>query len=280
MRYDFFVGSLKGHTYPNSPWVHLEMFAFRPTSNFEFGFERTVIWGGEGHTPVTLHTFLNSFFSLASPTVAEKISRDDPGARFSTFNFSWRLPFLNHYATLYTDSLVHDDVSPPSAPRRASYRPGIYLSQFPYLHKLDLRVEAVSTDCSTLACQGGTFNYYEEIQRQGYTNKGFIMGDWIGREAKGGQAWLTWHLSGNEWVQVEYLNKKTPKDFIPNGTTQNSFTLNVVKRLKKDIEVNGWVQYERWKAPVYMTGLQSDTTAAVQVTWYPKLRSPQSLNGK
>ena len=22
VRYDFFVGSLKGHTYPNAPWVH------------------------------------------------------------------------------------------------------------------------------------------------------------------------------------------------------------------------------------------------------------------
>ena len=59
------------------------------------------------------------------------------------------------------------------------------------------------------------------------------MGDWIGREAKGGQAWLTYHLSGNEWVQFEYLNKKTPSNFIgsltpggPGGTTQNSYMGN------------------------------------------------------
>ena len=61
MRYDFFVGSLKGHTSPNSPWVHAEMFAFRPTNNFEFGFERTIIWGGVDHAPVTMHTFLHGF---------------------------------------------------------------------------------------------------------------------------------------------------------------------------------------------------------------------------
>ncbi len=77
----------------------------------------------------------------------------------------------------------------------------------------------------------GQFNYWEIIQKQGYTNKGYIMGDWIGREAKGGQAWLTYHLSGNEWIQFEYLNKKTPNDFIPGGTTQNQFKANVVKRL-------------------------------------------------
>src|SRR5208283_3901349 len=50
-RYEFLVGSLKGHTYPNDPWVHLEKISFRPTVNLEFGFERTVIWGGKGHEP-------------------------------------------------------------------------------------------------------------------------------------------------------------------------------------------------------------------------------------
>ena len=91
LRYDFFVGSLKGHTSPNSPWIHSEAFSFRPTSNFEFGFQRSVIWGGEGHTPITLHTFLNSFFSINDTNETVKYSRDDPGARYSTFNFSWRL---------------------------------------------------------------------------------------------------------------------------------------------------------------------------------------------
>ena len=114
-------------------------------------------------------------------------------------------------------------MTPISAPRRAAYRPGLYLSQFPGLRKLDMRVEAVSTDPDTSRSLNGEFNYYEIIQKQGYTNKGFIMGDWIGREAKGGQAWLTYHLSGNEWIQFEYLNKKTPKDFIPGGTTQNQY---------------------------------------------------------
>ncbi|MEO6817724.1 MAG: capsule assembly Wzi family protein [Edaphobacter sp.] len=273
VRYDFFIGSLKGHTYPNSPWVHSEMFSFRPTVNFEFGFQRTIIFGGEGHTPVTLHTFLKGFFDLSDTTVTEKYSRDDPGARYSDFNFSYRLPFVRKYATLYLDSIAHDDVTPPSAPRRAAYRTGLYISQFPKLHKLDLRVEGVTTDPGVARSNGGQFNYFETVQRQGYTNKGYIMGDWIGREAKGGQAWLTYHLSGNEWVQLEYLNKKTPKDFIPGGTTQNQFKVSVVKRLGQDLELNGWVQYEQWKAPIYKTGLQKDTTAAVQFTWFPKLHT-------
>ena len=72
------------------------MFSFRPTVNFEFAFQRTIIWGGEGHTPVTLHTFLHGFFDTNDTDAAEKYSRDDPGARFSDFNFSYRLPFVRN----------------------------------------------------------------------------------------------------------------------------------------------------------------------------------------
>ena len=269
IRYDFFYGSLKGHTYPNDDWTHSEMVSFKPTANFEFGFQRTIIFGGKGHEPVTLHTFLRGFFDINDTTAEEKYSREDPGARFSAFTFSYRLPFLRKYATLTLDSIAHDDVTPISAPRRAAFRTGLYIAQFPRLRKLDFRAEAAMTDQPVQRSFNGYFSYYETIQRNGYTNKGFIMGDWIGREAKGGQAWLTYHLSGNEWVQLAYLNKKNAKDFY--GTTQNQFKVDVMKRLRPDIEMDAWVQYERWKVPVYKAGLQSDTVAAVQLTFYPQL---------
>ena len=278
MRYDFFVGSLKGHTYPNHPWVHAEKVSFKPTENFEFGFERTVIWGGAGHVPITVHSFLKSFFSFQNVSDAEKFSRNDPGARFGAFDATYRLPYLRHWLTFYVDSEAHDDVSPISAPRRAAFRTGLYLAQFPRAPKLDLRIEAVLSDPSTSASNGGRFMYFETVQRQGYTNKGNIFGDWIGRESKGGQAWLTYHLSPSEFVQVNYRNAKAAKDFIPGaagsnfvegGTTQNDFGLNVVKRIGDDLEVNGWVQYERWNVPLLKAGAQSDTTAAAQFTWYP-----------
>ncbi len=133
----------KGHTSPNEPWVHSEMFSFAPTSNFQFAFSRTVIWGGHGHgclpilpdgNPHPATSRLRSTHSsrVSSPfndtNGAQKYSVNDPGARYSDFSFSYRLPFVRHHLTLYTDSISHDDVSPISAPRRAAYRPGIYLS--------------------------------------------------------------------------------------------------------------------------------------------------------
>jgi len=295
-RYDFLAGSLRGHTYmpnpanpggvnpdlpnvinPGNPWVHVEKISFRPTENLEFGFERTVIWGGQGHAPITIHTFLKSFVSMSSPGGNTKNGRDDPGARFGAFDFSYRLPFVRKWLTLYTDSEVHDDVSPADAPRRAAYRPGLYLSHVPGIPKLDLRVEAASTDPSSSdhASQNsypshyGRFMYYEGFQKQGYTNQGQLFGDWIGREDKGGQAWITYHLSGNEWLQVGWRNQKATTYFIPGGTTLNDINFQVVKRLGKDFEVNGNFALEHWKAPIYLFGQQTVTTTTIHLTWFP-----------
>jgi Capsule assembly protein Wzi len=247
--------------------MHVEKISFKPTLNLEMGFERSAIWGGEGHVPITIHSFLKSFFSFQNVSAAEKFSRNDPGARFGTFDFSYRLPFVRKWLTLYSDSFAHDDVSPPSAPRRAAIRPGIYLSHFPGLAPLDFRVEAVSTDPPTSRSNGGQFIYTEEVQKEGYTNKGYLLGDPVGRESKAvklGSPILS--LSLREDVQFSYRNAKAAKDFIPGGTTQNSFQFSAVERIHEDFELRGLVQY--WIAPVYKPGLQSSTAVAFQVTWF------------
>jgi hypothetical protein len=287
-RYEFIVGALRGHTFmpdpayeanpssslpnvttPGDPWVHVEKISFRPTKDLEFGFERTVLWGGEGHSPVNIHNFLRSFFSTYSPAATVKNGPADPGARFGAFDFTWRLPYLSHWLTLYTDSEVHDDVSPIDAPRRAAERPGLYLSHVPGVPRLDVRVEGVTTDPPTSRSQGGVFMYWEGIEKQGYTNQGQLFGDWIGREDKGGQGWITYHLSGNEWVQVGARHQKADKDFISGGTTLNDVSVQVVKRLGRDLEVNGNFTLEHWKAPIYLPGEQTVTSTNIQLTWFP-----------
>jgi len=87
-------------------------------------------------------------------------------------------------------------------PRRACFvrgkgglLPGIYLSHLPAFEHVDLRLEGASTDTDSSSVEAGQFLYYETIQRQGPTNKGFLVGDWVGRQGNGRQAWLTYHLS-------------------------------------------------------------------------------------
>lgn len=291
-RYEFLLGALRGHTLvpnvayqahpspslpnvttPGNPWVHIEKINFKPTPNVEFGFERTAIFGGKGHSPVTLHTFLKSFFSVTAGTATEKYGRDDPGARFGSFDASYRLPFMRNWLTFYTDAEVHDDISPIDAPRRASWRPGLYLAHFPGAPKLDLRFEAAMTDPSVSSSSGGKFMYWEVIEKQGYTNQGQLFGDWIGREDKGGQAWVTYHLSGNEWIQLSARSQKAAKDFIPGGTTLADVGIQVVKRLGRDVEINGSFVYERWNAPVYLPNRQTVSATNIQITWYPRRKT-------
>jgi hypothetical protein len=119
--------------------------------------------------------------------------------------------------------------------------------------------------------------YWETIQRQGYTNQGQLFGDWIGREDKGGQAWITYHLSGNELLQVGLRNQKATTYFISGGTTLNDINFRAVKRIGKDFEVNGNFALEHWKAPIYPTGTltypagqQTVTTTTIQLTWFPE----------
>ncbi len=199
LRYDFLVGSLKGHTSPNAPWVHSEVFAFKPTKNFDFSFQRSVIWGGHGHgclnpdgsvspcnEPITVHTFLKSFFSFSDTTPGLKYSRDDPGARYSAFTFSYRLPFMRKYVTLYTDSECHDDVTPISAPRRAAYRPGIYLSHFPHMEKLDLRAGGCEHGYFDAAQHGRTVQLLRDDSEAGLYEQGIHLRrlDWARGEGR------------------------------------------------------------------------------------------------
>jgi hypothetical protein len=269
-RYEFIFGSLKGHRYPNAPWVHAQKFSFKPTRNLEFGFSRVVIFAGEGHVPLTFGSFWHSFTSFSNVSVEEKLSRNDPGFRSSFFDFTWRLPFVENWLTLYTDSMVHDDVSPLAAPRRAAVNPGLYLSHLPKLPHFDLRAEAVSTD-PVSSTQGGQFLYYENQYKDGYTSKGNLFGSWMGREGKGGQAWLTDWLSPKEYIQLGYRNAKVSKTFIPGGTTQNDINIRAVLRLKDDLELNAFGQAEFWKVPALAPGKQNDFTGSLQLTYFPKL---------
>jgi hypothetical protein len=288
-RYEFLVGPLRGHVYmpdvptvppalppthdvtnPGNAWVHLEKVSFRPTRDLEFGFERTIIWGGKGHEPVTLHTFLRSFFSFDAVNGTTKFSTKDPGARFGAFDFSYRLPFPRNSITLYADMEAHDAPSPLIKPLHGTYRPGLYLSHVPGAPKLDLRVEVVNTDSSHPSSQGGRYQYWEVVQKQGYTNNGQLFGDWVGREDKGGQAWITYHLSGNEWLQASARHQKASKDFIPGGTTLNDLRFQAVKRIGWDFELKGDFTYEKWKAPIDLPGLQTVTNTSIQFTWFPQ----------
>ena len=267
---DNYFGALQGHQFPVGPYFFGQKVSFKPTPNLEFGFTRNDVFGGQGHVPITFGSFWNSFTSFNDVTPAVKFSRNDPGARHASFDFSWRLPFVRRWLTLYSDSLVHDDVSPVSAPRRSAVNPGIYLTHFPKFSKLDFRAEAVYTDPPTVASMGGHFIYWEVVYHDLYLNDRYLMGNWIGREGLGYQAWSTYHLSPQSSIQFGVRNSKISDDFIPGGSTQWDWNVSADLWFHKDLEVKSLLQYETWLIPVLAPTRQSDFTTSVQLTWWPK----------
>jgi hypothetical protein len=277
IRLDNFYGKLEGHSYPPAPYFYGQKVSFKPTENLEFGFSRDAVFGGEGHTPVTLGTFLNSFFSTSSVSSTQKTSRNDPGARHTGFDFSYRFPGLRKWITLYTDSAVHDALTPLDWWSRgknislpyAAINPGIYISHFPNISKLDFRMEAVMTDIPRSGFPPGQFIYWEQVYHDAYLNNGNLMGNWIGRDGKGYQAWSTYRLSPKSSFQVAYRNAKVSKDFIPGGTTQNDFYAKVALQVRRNLGVQIFVQYETWLIPVLAPNRKSDITSYLQLTFWP-----------
>ncbi len=285
-RYDFMIGNLQGHQFPLDPWIHMEKVSMKVTPDIEIGFMRDVIWGGKGqkcavpptpdaivptcNVPINLRTFLRSFFSVTAPPPSIKFSPLNPGARFSTFDFTWRTPWDNHLITLYLDSFAHDNVFPISNLGRSGLRPGFYIARLPGLPRVDLRAEGVTTNVHDPESNNGRLLMWESVDVQGYTNNGYILGDWIGREATGGEAWVTWHNRPDQLIQFHYRQAKVADDFVPRGTTQNNLSLDFMLRPKRNLELKASLQGEMWKAPLIATGRQHDVVSTIQLTYFVK----------
>ena len=267
-RYDNFFGKLSGHLYPRQPYFYGQKINFSPTRNLEFGFSRDAVIAGEGSTPLTFGNFWKSFTSFSSETNANSV-RNVAGARHASFDFRYRLPGVRNWLTLYTDSLVHDDVSPVDAPRHAAITPGIYLSRLPFLSKLDLHVEGGSSDITPRA-RGGQYYYYEAIYRDCYLNKQDLMGSWLGREGTGGQTWATYWFNVQSTLQVGYRTLRVSQHFVPQGESQQSAYGELRYRWQNGLALQFLLQAERWAAPALAPGPQTDVTSQFQFSLSPR----------
>jgi hypothetical protein len=266
MRTDAFFGQLQGNLLSPAPYFHGEKISFKPTPNLEFGFSRTVVVGGEGR-PFTLDRLFLTYFSATS--YFQKPAYKDPGKRDGGFDFSYRVPYLRKWLTIYNDAISADDPSPLAAPRRAGFSPGFYLTHFPKLQKLDLRVEAPLSD--TVSTNGaGRYIYWDDYYHDLYTNRNFLMGDWVGRDGAGIQAWSRYWLTAKNSIQLSYRHLKVDNKFIPNGGTVNDASVRVDYWIRPAVGASAIVQYEQWRFPLLAAGLQKNVTASLQITYWPQ----------
>lgn len=268
MKTDFFVGKLSGNDYPPRPMIHGEVVSLKPTPNLELGFSRTAEFAGVGRA-LTPAAVFNSYFDYLHSSVLYG-SNDNPGKRNGGFYFSYRLPFVRDWLSIYSDSISDDDPSPIASPRRAGIDTGIYLTHFPKIQKLDLRVESTNTN-SVSSSRNGQYIYYDTFfYHDLYTNKGNLIGSWIGREGTGIQAWSNYWFNAKSSLQFGYRHAKVAPDFIPQGETVNDEWVKANLWMRGVLNLSASVQHETWLAPVLAPARQTNWTSSVGISFQPR----------
>ncbi len=274
-RFDIVLGKLSGHSYPERPWYNGQKVSLNFGEALELGFTRWSIFWGVDH-PITFHSFKDNVFSFNSTGDYMGIGsaaygdRTDPGDRKSNFDFTWRLPFLNKLVTLYADAYSDDDPSPLAAPRRALWNPGIYFARLPFLPHMDLRVEAVSSE-GLFKDFGGQHYYINNQYLDGNTNKGFILGNAIGRDARAIEGRTSYWFSSRSRVEAGYRQNKGGTEFLPGGATVTDGFVNAYYAINRNWQAQFFTQYERFLVPSYMPGSHHNTSGWLQLSWNPEL---------
>jgi Capsule assembly protein Wzi len=130
-------------------------------------------------------------------------------------------------------------------------------------------VEAAYTDVLALHTPG-KFIYYDSFYHDLYTNQGHLLGNWVGRDGKGMQAWSRYSLSGRSFIELGYRHGKVSPQFVPNGGTINDGSVRADFPIRQSWSVSASVQYEKWNFPLLASGAQSNVTSSLQLTYWPR----------
>lgn len=266
IRIDQFVGRALGQSFVPHRLIYGQKISIRPNQFLEIGIARTTTLGGNGGDPFTSYNFLHSLVGLEGQPGAGV-----PGDSRSQVDWSFRVPGLHDYLVLYVDGEADDDILPYVAPSRAVWRPGIYLTGVPALPRLDLRVEATSSESPGFRRdRQGHLNYWHFIYRDGYTNNGFLMGNTVGREGKNVQIWSTYWISPLNQLKFGMKMSVVDPAFLPGGGTWRDYSVAHEIILHSGLYVKSFVQYEHiGHFPILFPASTSNLTAWVEVGLFP-----------
>jgi membrane-associated phospholipid phosphatase len=280
LRLDFFLGRLTGQEFINNgalgtvaqgqygknlnpqPFLSGARISFKFTQNFEFSMSKTTIYGGPGN-PLTWKTFWQS-------SAGVHVNGEPLGDGRSVADFSYRIPKLRNWLTLYGEGFSEDEISPLNTPQKSVWQGGLYFAQLPKIQKLDVRLEGGSTspvDFST--CNGCFYHNFQYVN--GYTNGGQLIGSWIGRAAQGESIASNYWLSATRKIGIALKHRKIDREFLPEGGTQNDVQVNSDFLLRSGLRLSGTLQYERWDIPLLATTRQSNMTASFEFSYWPKV---------
>jgi len=283
VRIDQFFGRLEGHPYVPRPFIFGQKISMKPLPFLELGFARTLELGGVGSNgnTFTSYHFIQGFFGLHNNQL-----NSVPGKSSTEMDWTFYVPWVRNYIVLYGDAYAADDVLPIKDPPKNPWRPGIYITRFPGLPKLDLHVDSVSTEQPGFSfdntytpggpVNSGQFNYWNHDYRDGYTNGGNLIGNSVGRDGRAFQGWLTYWLSPRNSLQLFYKKSSVAGDFMPGGAAWQDYAVRNEVHLQSGFYLKTEVQYEHIsKYPVLFNGPQRNITAIAEMGFSPRERGPK-----
>lgn len=270
-RYDLVFGKLSGHRYPARPYFNGGKLSFNFGNNLEVSFTRwSVLWGvGHPMTPISLWHNLTSTSSTGSYEYGD---RTDPGDRKSGFDLKLHVPGVSKYVTVYTDGYADDEPSPIDAPRRQVWAPGIYFARLPYLPHMDFRFEMTSTE-ELAHDEGGSRFFINNQYRDSNTNKGFMLGTAVGRDARAFEPRLGYWFSPRTRFEAAFRQTKGGTRYLPGGSTITDGFVNGSYAITPEWSAQIFAQYERFLVPSFEAGSQHNESGWLQITWNPKIHA-------
>ena len=268
-RFDVVFGKLSGHQHPARPYFNGQKIELTFGPYLETSFTRWSVLWGVGH-PITLGSLKNNIFSSNSTGATFAYGdRTDPGDRKSDFDFRLHVPGLEQFVTIYADAYADDELNPIDAPRRVAWAPGIYVSRLPSLPHADLRLEVASSE-EMSQDEGGTRVFINNQYRDSNTNKGFLLGNAVGRDARAIEGRAGWWFSGRTRVEAGYRQTKGSHVFLPGGSTISDAFVESNYAWTREWSAQLFAQYERFLVPSYLPGAQHNGSARIQITWTPQ----------
>jgi hypothetical protein len=267
-RVDLVFGKLSGHKYPARPYYNGQKISLMFGSYFETSFTRWSVLWGLGH-PMSLHTLKDNFFSSNSTgTTFAYGDRSDPGDRKGGWDFRLHVPGLKQYATIYGDAYSDDEINPIDAPRRVAWQTGLYMPRLPKVPHADFRFEMASSE-ELSKDEGGARFFLNNQYRDSNTNKGFLLGNAVGRDGRAFEGRVGYWVSPRTHIEAGFRRNKISELFLPSGGTISDGFVNGTFAWNKEWSAQVFTQYERFLIPSFMTGRQSNTSARIQIMWTP-----------
>jgi Capsule assembly protein Wzi/PAP2 superfamily len=255
-----------GHTLNPQPFINGQKISFKFTRNLELGLSKTSVFSGQG-TPLTLQTFLRSIYDWKKTNQASPL-----GDGRTAVDFSYRIPKLRDWLTIYGEGFSEDEISPIAYPVKSVWQGGLYMPKLPGLEKLDLRLEGGMTSPPDFPLCINCF--YQNTQYiNSYTNNDKLMGAGLGRAAQGEEIRSNYWLSPKSKFGIRLRHRKIDSQYLPGGGTQNAASANADFFLRSSLSVSTSVQYEKWQIPFLAPGPQSNVTASFQFTFWPQGRA-------